>query len=123
MNLYIKNFVIYSVIAFFVTVFGFHWFFTFGMMPAQECLSVNCVYSSPQAMPSDQILSVIFLTALLAVLLWFTRLDKNSKEILIIPAVFRERFALFDYKINSWLKILEKKDPVAYAMTASRRGF
>ena len=114
MELYIKNFIIFFLIAIFAGMFLFHWFFISEMMPVTECFSINCVYSSPQAIPPESknillvvLLAVLFTVILSPLFLLYNKFKKTSNDIW----VFKERIDVFDYKLTSWLKILEKRDP------------
>lgn len=106
-----KNLIVFSLVAVFAVVFSFHWFFVANLMPVAECFSVECLYSAPQAMPAGyqnfSVLVVIF-----SVLVFLTLFSFNNK-FKELPGRRRvlEKVPVFDYKINSWLKILEKRDP------------
>ena len=122
MTLSNKNFIIFYLIVALAGIFVFHWFFVNKTMSATECSSINCAYSAPQAMPTESqyillavLLIAIFASALLSLFLF----NDKFKELLCGFDARKERIDVFDYKLNSWLKILEKRDPLN-ALTVAR---
>ncbi len=121
MNLLGKNFIIFSLMACILAVFAFHWFFIDDMMPASECFSVDCAYSSPQTIPPQTAnallvaLLTIFIVALLPFAIWL----ENKLKIMPGRMFLEWKISGFFNKLISWLKILEKRDPQA-ALIAAR---
>jgi len=116
-----KKFIIFFLIASVVGVSALHWFFVAEMMPANECFSINCVYSSPQAIPQEvrSILLIISMAIILAVIMPST-ISSDNKPRRISGRMFLEwKIDGFCHKFISWLKTLEKRDPEA-ALTAAR---
>lgn len=117
MELVAKNFIVISVIASIALVFVFHWFFIARTMPVTECFSVDCIYSTPQAvrpdLKNDLLAGLIFLAVLFAASLTLSLNDNYEfKKVLGRRfSVFKGGASVFDYKLNSWLTTLEKKDP------------
>ena len=100
--------------------FGFHWVFVDEMMPIDECLSVNCVYSFPQVV-SQQInnISKIALMAILLVLVLPLTVLLDSRFSKISGQMFLKwKIGGFCRKLLSWLKILEKRDPQTVLIAA-----
>ena len=121
MNLAVKNFIILSLILLFAGIFTFHWFFIDKSMPISECLSTNCVYSSPQVIPpeSQGVLLISLVLAFLAVVLpLFFGVDNKFENTSQSFSVFEKGISVFDFKLKSWLKILEKRDPQNVLITA-----
>lgn len=112
MNSRSRNFIIFYLMAAILGVFVFHWFFIDNMMPATECFSINCIYSSPQTtQPKDfyNFLAtlILIIIASLPITLW---LNNEFKKILGRMLLGR-KIDGFWRKLISWLKILKKRDP------------
>lgn len=118
MSLLTKNIIVILLILVFSGIFTFHWFFVDNGMPVVECFSLDCVYSAPRAMPQQPrnvftifliIISYLFI-AISALLMFPDNRAGNRQKVF----KFFEKFVdIFCYKLRSWLKILEKRDPSA----------
>ena len=123
MNLLGRNFIIFYLVVCILGAFAFHWFFVNGtMMPASECLSTNCAYSSTQTIIPPETMSIL-LIALLAILIaviFPPAMPLDLRFVKIPGRMFLEwRIDGFYSKLISWLKILEKRDPQT-ALIAAR---
>jgi len=127
MNLVNKNFIIFFLIVCVVGVFVFHWFFIQNMMPASECFSINCAYSSPQAMTQREnnilifVIAVFFAVALMS--LKFNGNEFNGVRELSGRFALKKFADVFFYKLISWLKTLEKRDPQTASIAARISDF
>lgn len=114
MNPISKNFIIVYLMMAILGVFAFHWFFVGNMMPASECLSTNCVYSSTQTIIPPETMNIL-LIALLAILIAVIiplAIPVNNKFRKMPGQMFLKwKIDGFCRKLISWLKILEKRDP------------
>ncbi|MBI2054072.1 MAG: hypothetical protein HYT36_01960 [Candidatus Staskawiczbacteria bacterium] len=134
MNLIGKNFIAISLISAVVGIFAFHWFFIADTgMPVTECFSIDCIYSSPKAVIQESRDILISMAVLLAEFSLFfaarasftnfgDALTKAS-AILCSSSIFKKRPDTFYYKFNSWLKILQKRDPYAELISARISDF
>lgn len=117
-----RNFIIFYLIIAILGAFAFHWFFIDKMMPASECFSTNCAYSSTQTIIPPETMNVL-LIALLAILIAVILpivIPVNSRFIKIPGRMFLKwKIEGFCRKLISWLKILEKRDPQT-ALIAAR---
>jgi len=125
MNFVNKSFIIFFLILSVAGVFAFHWFFIDDMMPASECASSECAYSSAQILPPETMsalmvaLMVILLVVVSSFLIWpDDKLERTSQRYFL-----KDRIDVFCYKLISWLKILEKRDPQTAIITARISDF
>ncbi len=113
MNSLSKSFIIFYLMACILAVFVFHWFFIYNMMPVSECFSTDCVYSLDQAIPPQTAnalliaLLSVFIVALLPFAIWLEDKLKKTPGWMFL----KWNIDTFFYKLISWLKILEKRDP------------
>jgi len=121
MNFSNKNLIVFFLILTITGVFSFHWFFIDDMMPASECASSECAYSSAQILPPETMsalmvaLMVILLVVVSSFLIWpDDKLERTSQRFFL-----KDRIDIFCYKLISWLKILERRDPQS-ALIAAR---
>ncbi|MEK7658677.1 MAG: hypothetical protein AAB352_02310 [Patescibacteria group bacterium] len=96
------------------------------MMPASECFSANCAYSSTQTIiPPETInilliaLMAIFIVAIMPVVM----LLRNEFKKLPWQVFFKWKIDGFYHKLISWLKILEKRDPQTTLIAARISDF
>lgn len=121
MKSFSRNFIIFFLIACIVGIFGFHWFFVDKMMPASECLSTDCAYSSTQTIipPETMNMLLIALLAILAAIILPLSIPLLNKFIKMPNRGFLKwKIEGFCRKMISWLKILEKRDPQTVLATA-----
>ncbi|MEK7080406.1 MAG: hypothetical protein AAB925_01055 [Patescibacteria group bacterium] len=122
MNSFSKSFIIFYLIIAILGAFAFHWFFIDKMMPASECLSTNCAYSSTQTVIPPETMNIL-LIALLAILIAVIlplAIPLDNRFIKIPGRMFLKwKIEGFCRKLISWLKILEKRDPQT-ALIAAR---
>ena len=122
MNSFSKSFIIFYLIIAILGAFAFHWFFIDKMMPASECLSTNCAYSSTQTVIPPETMNIL-LIALLAILIAviLPLAIPLDNRFIKIPGrmVLKWKIEGFCRKLISWLKILEKRDPQT-ALIAAR---
>jgi hypothetical protein len=115
-----KNLMVFYLIACIAGIFMFHWFFIGEMMPVTECLSVDCMYSPPQAIIQQK--TYLLYTAIIALfisfLLFLNFPKKIFKKISERLPYRKKKIQIFCYKLISWLKILERRDPEAALITA-----
>ena len=121
MNFVNKNFIIFFLILTVTGVFSFHWFFINDMMPASECASIECVYSSAQILPPETMgaLMVVLIAIFLAVIMPLTIPLANRFKRMQGRMFLEWKIDGFWHKLISWLKILEKRDPQT-ALIAAR---
>lgn len=113
MNSLSRKFIIFSLMASLLGAFAFHWFFMAEKMPAGDCMSINCIYSSTQIITQEPIrgllvaLMLILFVSLFSSLFWsIGKLKGIFKKIF-----FRDKIDIFYYRLFSWLKTLGKRDP------------
>lgn len=121
MNLFSKNFIILYLAVSVLGIFTFHWFFISNMMPADECFSVSCVFSSVKTLPplTMNILLFVLFIALIAIILPLATVFSNKFKRIPGRNFFKWKIDGFLEKLILWLKILEKRDP-EIALIAAR---
>ncbi|MDP2741643.1 MAG: hypothetical protein Q8O66_03100 [bacterium] len=95
------------------------------IMPVSECMSTNCAYSSIQVITQEPIgvLLIILIIVLFAALLPFALWPDDKLKRALQRFFVKHRINVFCYKLISWLKILEKRDPQTALITVRIYNF